>query len=71
MPMRVPASRVDYPALRPYFPGGAATLKEVGRFVLLENAPVLGLTRFLLLEVRVVFLLPRLGVLLHHFRLVE
>jgi hypothetical protein len=34
--LRVPAARVDYPALRPYFPGGAATLKKAGRFVLLD-----------------------------------
>jgi hypothetical protein len=33
---RVPAARVDFRALRAYFPGSAATLKKTGRFLSLD-----------------------------------
>ena len=34
--LRVPAARIEFRALRAYFPGGAATLKKTGRFLSLE-----------------------------------
>ena len=34
--LRLPATKVDYGALRPYFPGGAAALTKTGRYVVLD-----------------------------------
>jgi hypothetical protein len=34
--LRLPATKVDYGALRPYFPGGAASLTKTGRYVVLD-----------------------------------
>jgi hypothetical protein len=34
--LRLPAAMVDHRALRPYFPGGAATLMKTGRYVVLD-----------------------------------